>query len=164
MKRWRSVLLICGGILVIGVMWLAGSGWGASGAAVQFVLREEIRGPYWTVDEGFQARLMLSNTTDEPIRVYPEVYAATGEGVVLPWLALREHERREVDLGAWLSEQGGGVHLGQCAVAAHGRVLCAGRAGHHCQHGEELVVRSAGGAAGAVSSVAGAGGGVVGAG
>ncbi|GEM_PF-3206252 len=106
MRRWRSVLLICGGILVIGVMWLAGSGWGASGAAVQFVLREEIRGPYWTVDEGFQARLMLSNTTDEPIRVYPEVYAATGEGVVLPWLALREHERREVDLGAWLSEQG----------------------------------------------------------
>ncbi|RMG52651.1 MAG: hypothetical protein D6723_08370, partial [Acidobacteria bacterium] len=91
---WMAIAV---SVLAVGVVWSGGSGWVLR--AVQFVPREEIRGPYWTVGDGFRADLMVSNTTDAPIRVYPEVYSAAGEQVALPWLALREHERREVDLG-----------------------------------------------------------------
>jgi len=37
----------------------------------QFVTREAIQGPYWSLEAGFESSLVLSNTSDEPMQVEP---------------------------------------------------------------------------------------------
>ncbi|MDW8240713.1 MAG: hypothetical protein RMM98_13975, partial [Acidobacteriota bacterium] len=73
--------------------------------SAQFVPRQMIEGPYWTVQSGFESWLMVSNTSDEPIQVFPEFFAANGQRVELPALALRQRERQHLNLRQWLSAQ-----------------------------------------------------------
>jgi hypothetical protein len=75
-------------------------------ASAQFVPRQVIEGPYWNLESGFDSSLMLSNTSDEPIRIYPDLFAASGQTVELPMIALRERERQQLNLRDWLRQQG----------------------------------------------------------
>jgi hypothetical protein len=70
------------------------------------VPRAEISGAFWSLEDGFEASLMLSNTSPEPIRVYPWVFNLDGAGVALPMIALRELERRQLSLRQWLTQAG----------------------------------------------------------
>lgn len=46
---------------------------------------------------------MLSNTSTEPIQIFPEIYDANGQRVEMPLLALREHQRQQLNLRDWLA-------------------------------------------------------------
>lgn len=48
---------------------------------------------------------MISNTSNEPIQVFPEFFDGSGQQVQLPMLALRQHERQHLNLRQWLSTQ-----------------------------------------------------------
>jgi hypothetical protein len=66
----------------------------------------ELHGAFWLLEEGFKSSPMLSNTSPEPIRVFPWGYDPPGAGVVLSVIALREFERRQVSLRPWLTQAG----------------------------------------------------------
>jgi len=105
--RWtRPVLLSC---VVLGLVALSlggGSTPPSPSARGPLVPQKEINGPFWSLEDGFESSLMLSNTADEPIRVEPWVYDPDGRSVPLEPIALREFERQQVDVRSWLTQAG----------------------------------------------------------
>ncbi len=59
--------------------------------------------PYWTMKEGFNASLMLANTSDERIRVLAEVYNTKGGVLLMPEIRLGGRERVTLDVKRWLT-------------------------------------------------------------
>jgi hypothetical protein len=104
-KSWSLYrpIIFCG--VVIGAMALFLSGHNTpspSRASAQFVPREVIEGAYWSLETGYDSSLMLSNTSGEPIRVYPEMFDHRGQRIEMPVIPLREHERQQLNLRDWL--------------------------------------------------------------
>ncbi len=57
-------------------------------------------GAYWTIEDGYEAQLTLSNTTDEALTVWPTLYDIMGTPLALDAVELGPHEYIVVDIGS----------------------------------------------------------------
>jgi hypothetical protein len=71
--------------------------------ATQTDRRRSIMGAYWTIADGFQSTLMLTNTSNELLQIEPEVYNLQGQRFDLPEIKLRDHQRLILDVKQWLA-------------------------------------------------------------
>src|SRR5712691_12792645 len=62
--------------------------------------------PYYTVEAGFQAMLMLNNSTRAAFVVRPTVYSLAGNAVPMAPIRLEAHGTQEIDLGPWVARLG----------------------------------------------------------
>jgi hypothetical protein len=60
-------------------------------------------GAYWSIENGYQATLALSNTTGKPLSVWPILYDTAGARLDMGQVRLAPHEHTGIDLGQWLA-------------------------------------------------------------
>ncbi|MEO0249233.1 MAG: hypothetical protein ABIN58_06750 [candidate division WOR-3 bacterium] len=76
---------------------------------------------YWSIAEGFQSSLMLTNTSEDLLRITPEVYSLTGQKLEMPEIRLGAHERMVLDMRTWLTN--GQQGSGEQGTQGHGEHL-----------------------------------------
>jgi len=67
---------------------------------------------YWSIADGFNSSLMLTNTSEDLLRITPEVYSLTGQKLEMPEIRLGSHQRMVLDMRTWLTntQQRSGNH------------------------------------------------------
>lgn len=62
-----------------------------------------LQGAYWSIEEGYEATLTLSNTSNHLLIVWPTLYNSSGQGLEMEELELEPHQPIGIDIGQGLA-------------------------------------------------------------
>jgi hypothetical protein len=85
-----------------------------------------LAGSYYTLKDGFTARLLLNNKGPLPVEVYPTLFSMSGERFDAPAVVVDPVSYRFVDFGEWAAAAGEQFREGSVQIFHRGKDLVLG--------------------------------------